>query len=231
MVNRIIKAMSQVLPSPPSTRFQWRKHVNPYDLLPANPVVYDIGAKEARGCYAFGAPPPGAKLLCIDVEAGPGVDVVADAHDLSMIPDNSADCVIAVGMLLHCRKPPQVLAEFHRILKPGGIVCVVAPFVSPHPGFPPVFHFFSVEGLEAVGESFEKLDSGFNRGPASTMSYLSLYFLSLSLSFNSKRLFAVNRYVLSWLLFWTKYLDVILARFELARIFYSESYFIGRKPQ
>lgn len=33
-----------VLPSAPRTRYQWRKHVSPYDLLPPDPVIYDIGS-------------------------------------------------------------------------------------------------------------------------------------------------------------------------------------------
>jgi hypothetical protein len=37
------------LPRPPSTNYAFRKFdVSPYDLLPPNPVIYDIGAQEAR---------------------------------------------------------------------------------------------------------------------------------------------------------------------------------------
>jgi len=230
MLHGILKAISRALPSPPSTNYLWRRFdVKPYDLLPANPVIYDIGAKEARGHYAFGSPPPRARLVCIDIKSGPGVDIVADAHDLHMIDDNSADCVLCVGVLLHCRNPDKVISEFHRILKPGGIVYVHAPFISPHPGFPPVFYFFSMEGLEATCARFETIQCGFNRGPASTMSYLLVTFCSILFSFNSKTLFAVNEYVFAWLFFWIKYLDAFIARYEHARLFYSASYFIGRK--
>jgi SAM-dependent methyltransferase len=231
MLRRILKAIYRILPPAPTTRYLWRKHVNPYDLLPSNPVIYDIGAQSARGRYAFGAPPLGARLFCVDIEAQPGVDIVADAHDLHMIDDHSVDCVVAQGMLLHCRNPDKVISEFHRILKPGGVLYINVPFVSPPPGFPTVFQFFSMEGLEARCAAFEKIESGRNRGPASTMSYLLLYFSSILFSFNSKTLFSVNKYVFSWLFFWIKYLDVFIARYELARLFYSESYFIGRKLQ
>ena len=229
MLHQVLKAIYHVLPSAPTTRYQWRKHVNPYDLLPPSPVIYDIGAKIARGRYAFGSPPLDAHLACVDIEAGPGVDIVADAHDLHMVDDNSVDCVLAVGVLLHCRNPDKVISEFHRVLKPCGVLYIAAPFISPHPGFPTVFQFFSKEGLEARCASFGKIDSGFNRGPASTMSYCLLYFSSILFSFNSRALFAINRYLFSWLLFWTKYLDVFLARYEFANLFYTESYFIGRK--
>src|SRR5947209_3685187 len=64
MRHGILKAISRALPSPPSTKYLWRRFdVKPYDLLPAKPVIYDIGAQEARGHYAFGSPPPGARLV------------------------------------------------------------------------------------------------------------------------------------------------------------------------
>lgn len=232
MPQQLLRAIARVLPTAPSTNYLWHKfEVKPYELLPPGALIYDIGSKDARGRYAFGSPPPGARLLCVDIAPGPGVDVVGDAHDLHMIADNSADCVVCVGVLLHCRNPVQVLREFHRILKPGGIVYVAAPFVSPHPGFPPVFHFFSVEGLEATCAPFEKVRSGFNRGPGSTISYLLVTFSAILFSFNSRRMFAMSEYVFSWLFFWIKYLDAFLARYESARLLYSATYFIGRKPK
>jgi SAM-dependent methyltransferase len=228
--NRFVKALFRGLPQAPSTNYLWHEFkAKPYELLPPNPVIYDIGARDARGRYMFGSPPPGARLVCVDIEAGPGVDIVADAHDLHMIPDNSADCIVAVGVLLHCRDPRKVLSEFHRVLKAGGILYVAAPFVSPHPGFPPVFYFFSMEGLADTCASFEKIDCGFNRGPASTMSYLLVAFSSILFSFNSKRLFSINQYCFSWLFFWIKYLDAVIARYEPARLLYSATFFIGRK--
>jgi SAM-dependent methyltransferase len=222
--------VARVFPSAPSTNYLWHDFdVKPYELLSPNPVIYDIGSRDSRGRYAFGSPPPGARVVCVDIEAGPGVDIVADAHDLHVIEDNSADCIVAVGMLLHCRNPVKVLGEFHRVLKPGGILYVAAPFISPHPGFPPVFHFFSIEGLEATCARFEKVRSGFNRGPGSTMSYLLVTFSAILFSFNNKRLFAVSEYVFSWLFFWIKYLDAFMARYQHARLLYTASYFIGKK--
>jgi SAM-dependent methyltransferase len=230
MPHRILQAISRVLPSAPSTNFLWRKFdVRPYELLPPNPLIYDIGSRNARGSYSFGVPPDGARLVCIDIEPGAGVDIVADAHDLHMIDDNSADCVVAVGVLLHCRNPARVIRELHRVLKVGGILYVGAPFISPHPGFPPVFYFFSMEGLEATCAPFEKIQCGFNRGPASTMSYLLVSFSSILFSFNSRTLFAVNQYVFAWLFSWIKYLDAVIARYEQARLLYSATYFIGKK--
>jgi SAM-dependent methyltransferase len=230
-MTRLLKAIKRLLPQPPSTNYAFRKFdVSPYDLLPRSPVIYDIGAQEARGCYAFGAPPPGSKIVCVDLYAGPGVDVVADAHDLHMIEDGSADCVVAVGLLLHCRFPQQVIDGFFRILKPGGILYLNAPFVFVHSEHPPVYFHFTYEGLEVLCRAFELVQSGFNRGPASSMCHLLIHFLAVLFSFNRENLYQANLYFFTWLLFWIKYLDAVIGRYDRAWMIYSGTYLIGRKP-
>jgi SAM-dependent methyltransferase len=232
VLHRVLRTVSRLLPSAPSTNYLWHKFsVSPYELLPPKSLILDIGSRDARGHYAFGSPPPDARLVCVDIESGPGVDIVADAHNLHMIDDHSADCILAVGMLLHCRDPKRVVSEFHRILKPGGILYVGAPFISPHPGFPPVYQYFSMEGLETTCANFQRIQCGFNRGPASTMSYMLVTFCAILFSFNRKTLFAINQYVFAWLFFWIKYFDALIARYEQASLFYSGTYFIGKKIQ
>jgi SAM-dependent methyltransferase len=215
----------------PSTNYLWRRFaVNPYDLLKApNPVIYDIGSRDARGRYAFGAPPAGAKLLCVDIAPGPGVDVVADAHDLGIVPDGSVDCVLAVGVLLHCKFPQQVIDEFYRVLRPNGVVYISSPFVFTRCEPPDDYYHFSIKGLEFLCRRFSRLDSGYNRGPAATMCHLLVEFLSILFCFNSQVLYRLAFFFFSWLLFWVKYLDAIIGGYRQAGILYSGAYFIGRK--
>lgn len=230
-ISRLLKAIGRHLPKAPSTNYTFRKFdVSPYDLLPPNPIIYDIGSQSARGRYAFGAPPPGSRLFCVDLYPGPGVDIVADAHDLHMVEDNAVDCVVAVGVLLHCRFPQQVIDEFFRVLKPGGILYVNAPFVFVHSEHPDVFYHFTMEGFQVLCRAFEHVQSGFNRGPASTMCHLLVHFCAILFSFNRDTAYQVNLYLFTWLLFWMKYLDALIARHERARMIYSGTYLIGRKP-
>jgi SAM-dependent methyltransferase len=224
-----LKSIYQRLPVP-STNFVWRKFpVNPYDLLPPNPVVYDIGSKDARGHYAFGGPPPGTKILCIDIFPGPGVDIVADAHDLSMLADGSADFVAAVGMLLHCKFPEQVMSEFYRVLKPGGVIYLSGPFIFTECDPPTDYAHYSIRGLEHLGRKFDRIDSGFGRGPASAMCHLLVQFAALLLCFNSRVLFGIWTLIFSYLLFWVKYLDLIVGHYNQSNLMYGGAYFIGRK--
>lgn len=227
----LLSRFRRLLPEAPSTNYCFRAvSPSPYDLLPPRPVIYDIGAKSARGTYAFGAPPKDARIVCVDIQQGPGVDLVADAEDLHMVPADTADCVCIVSMLEHVRHPYKVLAEAWRILKPGGIVYVSVPFVYPFHSDPDDYHRFSYKGVAVLGERFEVVANGFNRGPASTMHHLLVQFLAMLFCFNSNALFTANIYVLRWLLFWMKYLDVFLGHYRMAHVIHAGAYLVGRKP-
>ena len=231
-VKQSLKSIYHALPEPPSTNFLYRNFdINPYSLLPPNPTIFDIGSKEARGSYAFGDPPPGSKIVCVDMFDGPGVDLVADAHDMHMVDDNSADCVVTVGTLHLVRYPQRVVAEIYRILKPTGIVYINVPFVFPFDPDPDDYYRFSCNGINILCEQFERLDSGFNRGPASTMHHMLVHFLAILFCFNNRTLYGLNVDLFKWLLFWIKYLDTFLAGYSMAQVIHTGSYFIGRKAE
>jgi SAM-dependent methyltransferase len=231
MIKTALKKLYHLLPVPPSTNYLYRRiSPCPYELLPPTPLIFDIGSKEAKGSYAFGKPPAGAKVVCVDIAPGDGVDLVADAHDLHMVETGSVDLVVTVSVLEHVRYPHRVVAEIFRILKPGGIVYVNVPFVFPFHADPDDFWRFSYKGIVILCEQFERIDSGFNRGPASTMHHLLVHFLAMLFSFNSRTLYGINLDLFRWLLFWVKYLDSFLAKYQMAYVIHAGSYFIGRKP-
>ena len=227
-----LKKVYHKLPEPPSTNYIFREiKPSPYDFLPPAPLIFDIGSKDARAGYAFGKPPEDAKIVCVDMEAGPGVDLVADAHDLHMVDDNSVDFVVSVSVLEHVKYPQKVVKEMYRILKPGGIIYINVPFVFPFHADPNDFYRFTYKGIDLLCEDFEKLDSGFNRGPASTMHHLLVHFLAMLLSFNNKTIYGINVDIFKWLLFWFKYLDKFLANYSMAYVIHAGSYFIGKKQE
>jgi SAM-dependent methyltransferase len=226
-----LKSLYRRLPTPPTSFYSCRKFsVNPYTRLPPNATIFDIGSKEARGTYGFGSPPAGARVVCVDIAEGAGVDLVADAHDMHMVASDSVDCVVTVSTLEHVRYPQKVVAEIHRILKPGGYVYVNVPFVFPFHGDPDDFYRFSCNGITILCEQFERLDSGYNRGPASTMHQLLIHFCAMLFCFNSRALYGINVDLFGWLLFWVKYLDAFLGRYSVAGVIHTGAYFIGRKP-
>jgi len=221
-----------MLPEPPSTNYLYRQILpNPYSLLPPNPVIFDIGSKEAAGSYAFGCPPKNSKVVCVDIMDGPNVDLVADAHDMHMVSDNSVDLVVSVSVLEHVKYPHKVMKEIFRILKPGGLIYINVPFVFPFHADPDDFYRFSYKGISILCEDFECVDSGFNRGPASTMHQLLVNFMAILFCFNNKTLYGINVDIFKWLFFWIKYIDKFIATYDMAYIIHAGSYYIGRKQK
>lgn len=85
----------------------------------APPLRLHIGGLEAR---------PGWTL--IDIQPGPGVDVVGDCTDLSRFADGSAAEIYASHVLEHLgfrEQLPRALAECHRVLAPDGVLRIGVP--------------------------------------------------------------------------------------------------------
>lgn len=55
------------------------------------------------------------------------VDIIGSAEDLSVLPDDSVDFVIANHLLEHLQYPIRALRSFMRVLRPGGIVYMALP--------------------------------------------------------------------------------------------------------
>ena len=134
----------------------------------------------------------------MDLQPGPGVDLVADAHDLHMVESNSVDCVVCISVLEHVRYPQKVVAEIFRILKPDGIVFLNIPFVFAFHDAPDDYYRFSHHGIKILGEAFDIIESGFTRGPASAMADLMARFFSILFCFNNTRLHNINRTLFGW---------------------------------
>lgn len=218
------------LPEPPSTNFRYYDvRPSPYSLLPTNPIIFDIGSKNARAGY-FGGAASGATVLCIDIETGPGVDIVADAQNMPQIASESADCVFLVSVLQHLPSPQKAIDEAFRVLWPGGVIYVTVPFIFVYHRDPEDFNRFSVPGLELLCSRFERITSGSDRGPASTFCDLLIRFLGILLSFNTDALYAAVVYCGKWTLFWIKYLDIVIAHYPAAYIMSGAPHFLGRKP-
>ncbi len=68
-------------------------------------------------------------FIHIDVRQLPHVDYVASAENLDMFDDNSVDLIYSCHMLEHSprNEVENVLKEWYRVLKPGGIVRIAVP--------------------------------------------------------------------------------------------------------
>jgi predicted SAM-dependent methyltransferase len=101
-------------------------------------------------------PEPGLKLhiggqvrrdgwTVVDIQAGATTDIVADCVDLGAIADGAASEIYASHVLEHLgyAEVPRALAEWHRVLEPGGLVRISVPDLAKlgatlaHPKLPP----------------------------------------------------------------------------------------------
>jgi SAM-dependent methyltransferase len=76
-----------------------------------------------------------AEFIRLDVDSAHPVDVVADATALPF-RSGSLDRVASNSVLEHIAYPHRVLAECHRVLRPGGVMVHVMPFVWWLHGYP-----------------------------------------------------------------------------------------------
>ncbi len=70
---------------------------------------------------------PGTSYQILNLEAGPGVDIVGDAHEVSVIKPESLDSVIIFNVLEHCYAPWVVVENIYTWLKPGGKCFAMVP--------------------------------------------------------------------------------------------------------
>jgi len=224
----LLRRLYHKLPRPPSTNYTARDIGSVFwKELPPGAVVYDIGSKGQEELPQTHR--TDVRLLSVDIDAAVHPDIVADAHDLHMIADNSADGVFTSSVLEHVRDPWKVVAEMERILKPGGYVFISVPFMFPYHADPDDFWRMSYRGIDVLCARFDKVVSGFGRGPASCWQHLTIHFLALTFSFKSKLVYGVLIDVFKWLLFWVKYLDFYLINHPQAYVIHADVTFVGRK--
>ena len=109
------------------------------------------------------------------------VDIVADISDLPLA-DNSVDAVINEYVLEHLDNPAEVVKEMRRVLNPGAIIYVSAPFVANFHSSPDDYYRWSKAGLRALLKDFEEIDCGVRSGPTSALVYVLSEWLSVILS-------------------------------------------------
>jgi len=115
------------------------------------------------------------------------------------------------------------------VLRPGGRIFVVAPFLFPFHGYPEDYWRFSLRGLRALFAGFDETDSGVYHGPGSMVLNI-LTDVAAGLLFPSKgKLYLATKGLLLIPVFWLKFVDILLARLPGATHYASTLFFIGAK--
>jgi cephalosporin hydroxylase len=98
-----------------------------------NKKILDVGSYDVNGTMK----PIFHKghYIGVDMEAGPNVDVVANAHELPFQNENF-DIVLSSSCFEHDDMFWETFLEMFRVLKPGGYMYVQAPQNGPYHGWP-----------------------------------------------------------------------------------------------
>lgn len=169
-----------------------------------------------------------AAALRLDIQAGPGVDVVGDGHKLPFL-DSSLDAAIALTTLKHLRNPFTFVSELHRVLKPGGLVYAQCVLFDPYHRCPGDYVHFTTSGIVQLFSRFEPVETGVNTGPCYTMFKLLPYSLACLLSCNRRILYNLVLYGSAWALSPIRYLDHFLLKNPWKDYVAFSNYFLGRK--
>lgn len=228
MTSSVLHGIYRQLPKPPSTNYATGQFNSGFlAKLSDASVVVDLGAKESRCKTVLGRQL--LRYLSTDIAFNSSLDFVADAHVIPLRSE-SIDAVLCISVLMYCENPFLVLDEIFRILKPGGLLYVNTAFVYRAAKDPDDYYRVSASGLRKLCQRFEVIQSGFSRGPASTMADMISHFCAILFCFNSKAVHSVLVDFFQWCFFWIKYCDRVVARYQVADIIHSGAFFVGRKP-
>lgn len=165
----------------------------------------------------------------LDYEPYGHLEVVGDALHLPFA-DNTFDGVVSESLLEHVLEPEQAIAEMHRVLKPGGKVYAMIPFMFGFHAAPNDFQRFTHKGLLYRMRAFETERLKVIAGPASALTSVLVEFFAMLLSFGIRPLYQVLSLVFLVLLAPLKILDFALAYHPEAVRIASVLLYIGRKP-
>lgn len=114
------------------------------------PLVIDLGGR-ARSGNQRASDFPGARFVVADILGGSNVDVVADAHQLSRhVAPGSVDAVISVATFEHLAMPWKAAVEINRVLRSGGLACLISHHTIGLHDMPCDYWRFSADAWDAL---------------------------------------------------------------------------------
>ena len=126
------------------------------ETLPVPEPVYEFGALQVEGQEGFADLRPlfpGKQYVGCDMREGPGVDVVADLHDLTL-ESGCAGTVLMMDTLEHVEFPWKAMEGVHRVLRDGGLLVMSSVMNFPIHAHPNDYWRFTPEAFRSLMRDF-----------------------------------------------------------------------------
>ena len=165
--------------------------------IPADAHVVELGSGNRRLT---------SNIINIDLFQFPNVDIIAD---IARTPLKSAsiDYLVLDAVLEHVPEPHKVVDEIFRIMRPGGRIYCLTPFVYPYHGYPYNYFNFSKDALEFLFRNFASCSVEIARGPTSAITHLLSEYVAIALCGKSNMRYTFWKGLSLVPIFLLKYLD------------------------
>ena len=112
--------------------------------------VLDIGSLDVNGTYKRFFAHSKSTYLGLDLAAGPNVDVVLTSTYRLPVPSFSQDVIVCGQVFEHAQFFWLTWLEMVRVLRPGGLIFLVAPSRGPEHRYPQDCWRFYPDGFQAL---------------------------------------------------------------------------------
>jgi len=130
--------------------------------------VLDVGSQDLNGSFRGIFSHSRFQYTGADIDLGPNVDIVLDyPYSWEKIQQDSFDIVISGNVLEHVEFPWRTFSEMTRVLKPGGLLCIIVPNGFREHRYPVDCWRFFTDGVIALARwtNLEILHAHTNAGP------------------------------------------------------------------
>lgn len=167
-------------------------------------------------------------IINIDIFPYEIVDIVANIEEIPLA-DRSVNGIISIAVLEHTPNPDKIISEIYRILKPGGYIYILLPFMQGYHSSPKDYYRWTSEGFKKKFDQFRIVNFGVRSGPTAALLWIFQEWLANLLSFNIPILHTCWLFLLMFITFPIKLLDFVLVNFHNSQNIASTFYLLGQK--
>ena len=145
-------------------------------------------------------------IVNIDLFPFPHVDAAADITR-SPLADESVDFAILDSVVEHVPNPQQVVEEVRRVLRPGGKLLCINPFLFPYHGYPAHYCNFTRDGMEFLLKDFTQASVVPHYGPTSAIINIVSEYVAVSVAGEHRTASLALRASMLLVIGWLRFID------------------------